>query len=358
MDNKVVNIPISIIRDLLDNKVYSKSDALLDMLSMADENGEFYSTTRKLTERWNWSNTKVDMFLKKLDEKNICKTQKRHKNDTLFLINTAFLGIAKDTKTSQKRHKNDAKNAHETIKTTDALRMILDAWNGLSAYGIEAIPNCGISSSQKVNLISLAKMFSVNDILQTIEKIKSSDFLQGEVGYGWKITFDWFLIAKNYKKVRSGMYNDNNNTINLITDDNDIIENAEINIEQEGQKEDMFLQPTTSVDKFDEFWELYPKKFNYIGASMEYEYLLKTTPALSEDDLIVATRNYAESCQILKTKEQYIANPDNWLKKNYWISYMPENYKKPEGEKKQNKFNQFQQNDYDFELLEKKLLDN
>lgn len=358
MDNKVVNIPLSIIRDLFDNKVYSKSDALLDILSMADENGEFYSTTRKLTERWNWSNTKVDLFLKKLDEKDILTSQKRHKNDTLFLVNTAFLGIAKDTKTSQKRHKNDAKNAHETIKTTDALRMILDAWNGLSVYGIEPISNCGISSSQKVNLISLAKMFSVNDILQTIEKIKSSDFLQGEIGYGWKITFDWFLIVKNYKKVRSGMYNDNNNRVNPIADDNDTIKEIISDVEQEEQKEDMFLQPIDSVDKFDEFWELYPKKFNYIGASMEYKYLLKTTPALSEDDLIVATRNYAESCQVLKTQEQYIKNPENWLKDSTWINYMSENYKKPKEQKKQNKFNQFQQNDYDFELLEKKLLDN
>lgn len=317
MDNKVVNIPISLMRDLLDNKVYSKADALLDILSIADENGEVLISERVLMKRWGWGNTRVRNFIDYLSQHSICKAPTKQSQST------------------------------QTIKTADALRMILDAWNELSIYGIEPILNCGVSSKQKASLINLAKAYSVNDILQTIKKIKSSDFLQGEIGYGWKITFDWFLVDKNYKKVRSGMYNDNG-----------ITENVKTNIGKVEQNGDMFLKPISTIDKFDEFWELYPKKFNYIGASMEYEYLLKTTPALQEDDLIAATRNYAEACRIQKTEEQYIANPDNWLKKSCWINYMPENYKKPKEEKKQNRFNQFQQNEYDFELLEKKLLDN
>ena len=85
---------------------------------------------------------------------------------------------------------------------------------------------------------------------------------------------------------------------------------------------------------------------------------MQTTPSLSEDDLIAAVKNYAEACRILKTNERYIKNPENWLKDSTWIDYLPENYKKPEGEEKKNKFNQFQQNDYDFEELERNLLSN
>ena len=349
MDNKIVNIPISLIRDLLDNKVYSKSDALMDILSMADENGEVHISERVLMKRWGWGNTRVRNFIDYLTQQSICKAPTKQsqstQQSTSILINTGFIKSYQSTRQSSRKAPTKQSQSTQTIKTTDALRMILDAWNELSVYGIDPILNCGVSSKQKASLINLAKTYSVNDILQTIEKIKSSDFLQGDIGYGWKITFDWFLVDKNYKKVRSGMYND-------------IIKNAETNIGKVEQNGDMFLQPIPAIDKFDEFWELYPKKFNYIAANMEYEYLLKTTPALLEDDLITATRNYAESCRIQKTKEQYIANPDNWLKKSCWINYMPENYKKPEGDKQKNKFNQFQQNEYDFELLEKRLLDN
>lgn len=123
-----------------------------------------------------------------------------------------------------------------------------------------------------------------------------------------------------------------------------------------GKEKKWTLQTET---RFNEFCELYPKKVtNILSVNGEYTYLLKTTPSLTEDDLIAAVKNYAETCKIQKTNERYIKNPENWLKDSTWIDYLPENYKKPEEEKKQNKFNQFQQNDYDFEELERNLLSN
>lgn len=217
MDNKVVNIPISLIRDLLDNKVYSKSDALIDILSMADRNGEVHTSVRKLMSRWNWGNTKVVNFIKFLEQKDICKTEARREQDakqyTTLLMNTGLVNSYKDSRQDTGKTQTRQEQSIKTIKTTDALRMILDAWNSLSSYGIEPIPKFGISSSQYSSLTNLAKAYSVNDILQSIEKIKTSDFLQGKVGYGWKIYFNWFLKEDNYKKLRSGMYNDNRRVI-------------------------------------------------------------------------------------------------------------------------------------------------
>lgn len=118
-------------------------------------------------------------------------------------------------------------------------------------------------------------------------------------------------------------------------------------------------QSVLPESRFNEFCQLYPKKVNALLAiNGEYTYLLQTTPSLSENDLIAAVKNYAEACRILKTQERYIKNPENWLKDSTWIDYLPENYKKPEGEKSKNKFNRFQQNNYDFEKLEKRLLSN
>ena len=133
----------------------------------------------------------------------------------------------------------------------------------------------------------------------------------------------------------------------------------EIKNERKENRDGRDSQSVFSESRFNEFCELYPKKVkNILTVNGEYTYLLQTTPSLSEDGLIAAVKNYAETCRILKTNERYIKNPENWLKDSTWIDYLLENYKKPEGEEKKNKFNQFQQNDYDFEQLENELLDN
>lgn len=156
-------------------------------------------------------------------------------------------------------------------------------------------------------------------------------------------------VGKNKKNV---VINSISGGRNSISDGRNEQSREEKSIEEERRE----WSPQTET-RFNEFCELYPKKFsNILVVNGEYTYLLQTTPSLTEDDLIAAVKNYAESCRIQKTDDKYIAKPENWLKKSYWIDYLPENYKKPDGEKPKNKFNQFPQNDYDFEQLERELL--
>lgn len=104
---------------------FSETDAIADIFSMADENGEFCSTTRKLMDRWGWSNTKTVSFISKLEEKDILKTQKRHKKDTLYCINTRFFVGSQDTKKTQKRYKKDI----NCIENTEICKRIIDYLN-------------------------------------------------------------------------------------------------------------------------------------------------------------------------------------------------------------------------------------
>ena len=46
------------------------------------------------------------------------------------------------------------------------------------------------------------------DILEAIENIRHSSFLQGQNKDGWMITFDWFLKPGNFAKVFEGNYLD------------------------------------------------------------------------------------------------------------------------------------------------------
>lgn len=115
-----VTIPTYLIRELPQDKLY----ALMDFLSMADENGEVHVCVRELMKRWGWSNTKVTGFIKTITEKDIGKTEKRQEKDTVFLVNTDFLSGAKDrkkTKNNQKTitekdTKEQSQNEEQTVK--------------------------------------------------------------------------------------------------------------------------------------------------------------------------------------------------------------------------------------------------
>lgn len=107
-----VTIPTYLIEELPPDKFY----ALADFLSMADENGEVHISVREFMKRWGWSNTKVTGFLKTITEKDIGKTEKRQKKDTVFLVNTGFLDGGKDKKRQKKDRKQSPKKTRSSQK--------------------------------------------------------------------------------------------------------------------------------------------------------------------------------------------------------------------------------------------------
>lgn len=201
-----ITIPTYLIEELPPDKFY----ALADFLSMADESGEILVAQRTLMERWKWGNTKVRNFVDYLVDKEICKPKTNHetnqKQTRVFIVNSEFLSFPQ----TKNKPRNKSKTNQEKTEDAGYLKAILDAWNELSEYGIEPIPETGISSVQYQNLKSMAEKYGIEDVASTIQRIKISDFLQGKVTE-WKITFNWFLKDGNYQKVRSGKYDGGNN---------------------------------------------------------------------------------------------------------------------------------------------------
>lgn len=113
---------------------------------------------------------------------------------------------------------------------------------------------------------------------------------------------------------------------------------------------------------FEKFWNVYPKWANRIMAEQEWTQLITTTENLRSETLIKAAVNYADKCRIEKTPERFIKSPANWLRDGTWMEYTPENYKPPKQpkieNKSKNKFNDFNQRSYDYEQLERQLLQN
>ena len=114
------------------------------------------------------------------------------------------------------------------------------------------------------------------------------------------------------------------------------------------------IPPISPAETFEEYWSVYPKKGNRSLAEKAYVDVLLS--GVSADDLLLAAHNYAETVKILETQERYIKNPDRFLSDNTFLEYLPGAYKKPERERKKNQFGEFQQNDYDFDALERELL--
>lgn len=113
------------------------------------------------------------------------------------------------------------------------------------------------------------------------------------------------------------------------------------------------ITPISPLQKFEEFYSAYPLDINRSAAERAYASVMKDG-IFSEDDLVIAAKNYSEYCKITSTDKMYHAN--NFLSKAVFEDFLPGKYKKPTPSKKENASNQFKQHDYNFDSLEKELL--
>lgn len=91
-------------------------------------------------------------------------------------------------------HTYDSNN----LNNYNSFDKITKAWNSLSSL-VVPVDNIHSDVKRTINLAKLMEKYDLDDILATINKIKSSKYAQRFV-----INFDWFLDEKNYLKVRDG----------------------------------------------------------------------------------------------------------------------------------------------------------
>ena len=69
-----------------------------------------------------------------------------------------------------------------------------------------------INDKRKRAINNLLKEYSLEEMLQALGKICTSNFLQGNNKTGWQISFDWFTNKSNFLKVLEGNYDDKINS--------------------------------------------------------------------------------------------------------------------------------------------------
>lgn len=110
----------------------------------------------------------------------------------------------------EKKEKKEIIVSKDTIRQTDVQRVI-ETWNQLEGYGIKPIKKLSPSAKRYSNLLARIREYSLEEVLQAVEKIKDSSFLQGRTKTAWVITFDWFVLPSNFPKVADGNYDDKAN---------------------------------------------------------------------------------------------------------------------------------------------------
>lgn len=244
---------IKIHRDLLDNELWSdkpftKGQAWVDLLLLANhrdknvllgnctelvERGSFITSELKLMERWGWGRKKVKLFLNFLESQKMIERNANNKRTAITIVNYGFYQDCdlpkeqqkdskrtakeqrRDSTGTAKEHKQERKNERmkEYIDTNVSIKQhsiqsIIDAWNQLEPYGIKMIYRINPGSKRYTSLIALLEQFGEEKVIQAVDKVKQSDFLQGKTDARFSLNFDWFINPNNFVKVLEGKYDE------------------------------------------------------------------------------------------------------------------------------------------------------
>lgn len=117
-----------------EKRVFSKYEAWLDLLMDANHQnnkflfdgqlievnrGEFITSVRQLCERWGWSNTKVNRFLKMLEDDRMLIRKSDSKKTVITIVNYDFYQRYESKETTQKRQQNDAEASQKHTNNND-----------------------------------------------------------------------------------------------------------------------------------------------------------------------------------------------------------------------------------------------
>ena len=149
------------------------------------------------------------------NRKRVAEYRERQKNKAALLckkddvtLQKRYSNITVTEQTKNKDKEKDIKDlivSKDTIRQTDVQRIITE-WNSLEEFGINPVKRMTPKREQAVK--ARIRQNHIDDILEAIENIRHSSFLQGQNKNGWMVTFDWFLKPGNFAKVFEGQYAD------------------------------------------------------------------------------------------------------------------------------------------------------
>lgn len=164
-----------------------------------------YQNLDKIEQKSQYMRNYMQEYRKKQKDKIECKTNSKTNVSSAEVYNKELDNKELDNKEKEIEEENDLIVSKDTIRQTDVQR-IIDEWNTLEEFGITPVKRMTPKREQAVK--ARIRQNHMDDILEAIENIRHSSFLQGQNKNGWMVTFDWFLKPGNFAKVFEGQYAD------------------------------------------------------------------------------------------------------------------------------------------------------
>ena len=172
-----------------------------------------YQNLDKIEQKSQYMRNYMQEYRKKQKDKIECKTNSKLYGKANSKTNVSSAEVYNkeldkkelDNKEKEIEEENDLIVSKDTIRQTDVQR-IINEWNTLEEFGITPVKRMTPKREQAVK--ARIRQNCVEDILEAIENIRHSSFLQGQNKNGWMVTFDWFLKPGNFAKVFEGQYMD------------------------------------------------------------------------------------------------------------------------------------------------------
>lgn len=172
-----------------------------------------YQNLDKIEQKSQYMRNYMQEYRKKQKDKIECKTNSKLYGKAKSKTNVSSAEVYNkeldkkelDNKEKEIEEENDLIVSKDTIRQTDVQRIITE-WNSLEEFGINPVKRMTPKREQAVK--ARIRQNHIDDILEAIENIRHSSFLQGQNKNGWMVTFDWFLKPGNFAKVFEGQYAD------------------------------------------------------------------------------------------------------------------------------------------------------
>ena len=185
-------------------------------LGIEIKRGSFVSSLAKLSEETNLSVREIRTAIKHLEV-----TSKKYNKFSVFTVNNYCSYQSSDKQSTSNRQASDKQvttieegkkgRKKEYIDTNVSIKQhsiqsIIDAWNQLEPYGIKMIYRINPGSKRCTSLIALLEQFGEEKVIQAVDKVKQSEFLQGKTDTRFSLNFDWFINPDNFEKILDGKY--------------------------------------------------------------------------------------------------------------------------------------------------------
>ena len=222
--------------DLLLLANYKDKKILFDGKLVTVKRGSLITSQTKLAKRWHMNKRTVKNYLELLQSDGMITFECTNRCTAIFISNyNAFQRFegpdctadctaeytadctaectADCTQHKKVKKEKESKEGKKNLSiskdmdcSTDVQRTIIQAWNGL---GLSKVLKIVPDSTRDKLLSKRLKDYGEAHVLAAIEKVRQSEFLNGNNKKGWVITFDWFIKPDNFAKVVGGNYDNN-----------------------------------------------------------------------------------------------------------------------------------------------------